>query len=326
MAHLAETFGDQIWDEPEKASEYVQSSTVAFVAFGKKGKGKGKGKKGKGSYPIRPSNLSIQDRRNKLQELKNRTECKECGRRGHWAGDAACTMTKAGQSKQRIGSIAVQDTVSSVPESQEKCLCYESDKSASESERITFMAYKQKPVPITSTPKRRPLAPIGKAPPPEWEEASWHMTDSDEVPVTTAGQEHAIFTIGTFKGCKWIDVLNQHPDQYLTARKSKTLSREMRAFVDWVDTFYSVNPKTKRATLVAELAPRAVQGQTHTGPSICPCTNVHHSGSSARYQRTTCKDCGSVTQVEKVVHHRDPAPPHEHRPPWEQQVRTQDLL
>ena len=25
MAHLAETFGDQVWDEAEKASDYVQS-------------------------------------------------------------------------------------------------------------------------------------------------------------------------------------------------------------------------------------------------------------------------------------------------------------
>ena len=312
MAHLADTFGDGVWDEKNaaEASEYVQSSTVAFVAFGKKGKGKGKGKKGKGSYPIRPSNLSIQDRRNKLQELKNRTECKECGRRGHWAGDAACTMTKAGQSKQRIASVACNDTVGSAPEPQEDaCVCCLSD--ASDTEKTTLMAYKQKPVPITPSnrlrfPKAVAYQPIGKAPPPQWQD-EWQMIDQDEVPVTTAGQDHVIFTIGTFKGCRFIDVLNQHPEQYLTARNSKVLPREMQAFVDWVNKFYSVNPKTKKVTLVAELAPRTVQGQVHTGPSICPCTNVHHSGSSARYHRTTCRDCGSVTQVEKVVEHRDPA-------------------
>jgi len=302
MAHLADTFGDGVWDEKNaaEASEYVQSSTVAFVAFGKKGKGKSKGKKGKGSYPIRPSNLSIQDRRNKLQELKNRTECKECGRRGHWAGDAACTMTKAGQSKQRIGAVACHETVGSAPEPQEDaCVCCLSD--ASDTEKTTLMAYKQKPVPITPSnrlrfPKAVAYQPIGKAPPPQWQE-EWHMTDYDEEPVTTEGQDHAIFTVGTFKGCRFVDVLNQHPQQYLTARNSKVLPREMQAFVDWVGKFYSVNPKTKKVTLVAELAPRTVQGQVHTGPSTCPCTNVHHSGSSAKYHRTTCRDCGSVTQV-----------------------------
>ena len=153
-------------------------------------------------------------------------------------------MTKVGQTKQRIGAVAYQDTVSSVPESQEdECHnCCTSDNSDAE-ERTTLMAYKQKPVPVTAAPKRRTLAPIGKAPPPRWEE-EWHMTDRDEVPVTTFGLDHAIFTVGTFKGCRFVDVLNQHPEQYLTASKSKTLSREMQAFVGWVNKFYSVDPRT----------------------------------------------------------------------------------
>ena len=65
--------------------------TVAFVAFGKnKGKGKGTGR-----YPVRPSSLSSVDRRLKLRELKAKTECKDCGRKGHWRGDPQCTARRA---------------------------------------------------------------------------------------------------------------------------------------------------------------------------------------------------------------------------------------
>eukprot|EP00974_Lingulodinium_polyedra_P052436 5044948-Lingulodinium_polyedra.AAC.1 len=60
-----------------------------MAAFVGSGESKGKGKQ---RYPVRPSNLSIQDRPKKLEELKARTTCKSCGRKGHWAGDAACSM------------------------------------------------------------------------------------------------------------------------------------------------------------------------------------------------------------------------------------------
>ena len=64
------------------------------MAHNKGSKGKGKGKKGKGKYPVRPSNLSIEDRRKKLAELKARTPCRACGRNGHWQGDKECTMSR----------------------------------------------------------------------------------------------------------------------------------------------------------------------------------------------------------------------------------------
>jgi hypothetical protein len=88
-------------EQCELCAQFIQDGTVAFAAFNKgKGKGKSKGPMGKGkggSYPVRPSNLSVEDRRKKLQELEAKTECKDCGRRGHWAGDNQCTMkgTKA---------------------------------------------------------------------------------------------------------------------------------------------------------------------------------------------------------------------------------------
>ena len=63
--------------------------------FGKhKGKGysKGAGKKG---YKSRPGDLSLEDCRKRLEELKKKTKCQACGQIGHWAGDNVCPKKKA---------------------------------------------------------------------------------------------------------------------------------------------------------------------------------------------------------------------------------------
>ena len=61
-----------------------------------RGKAKGKGvrmqgcrKKGKGK------GMSIEDRRRKLTEIKARSNCEKCGKKGHWAGDPECTAKAA---------------------------------------------------------------------------------------------------------------------------------------------------------------------------------------------------------------------------------------
>ena len=52
--------------------------------------------KGKGHHGFPPKQfevsgqLSLQEKRARLQQLKSRTECKRCGQRGHWSGDAIC--------------------------------------------------------------------------------------------------------------------------------------------------------------------------------------------------------------------------------------------
>ena len=56
--------------------------------FRPKGKGFGKWKGGKKGYP--GGNLSLEDRRRRLQEFKSKTKCQDCGKIGHWAGDQEC--------------------------------------------------------------------------------------------------------------------------------------------------------------------------------------------------------------------------------------------
>ena len=73
-------------NDPESCADIIQECSAAYIAKGGKGKGKGKG-----NYPVRPSNLSIEDRRKMLAKLKAKTPCKDCGRKGHWRGESWAT-------------------------------------------------------------------------------------------------------------------------------------------------------------------------------------------------------------------------------------------
>ena len=80
VACLFDVLGPDCLQDAAACSDFIQNGNTAFLAKGGKGKGKGK-------YPVRPSNLTIEDRRKKLQDLKAKTECKDCGRKGNWKGD-----------------------------------------------------------------------------------------------------------------------------------------------------------------------------------------------------------------------------------------------
>ena len=56
-----------------------------------KGKGKGQGKN-------KGNNLSLEERKKRLAELKSRTNCQACGAHGHWAGDDICLKNALNES------------------------------------------------------------------------------------------------------------------------------------------------------------------------------------------------------------------------------------
>ena len=95
---LSEMLGDNFMDEAQTCTDFCQSAHTAMLSTKGPYKGKGKGKGHKGRYPVRPSNLSIEDRRRKLQELKSKTECKDC--------DRQCTMTKTAHMASNASSSA----------------------------------------------------------------------------------------------------------------------------------------------------------------------------------------------------------------------------
>ena len=73
IALLADTWDDDL--DPEVSAQLVHNRCKSLPFFWKeKGKGKGKSKgKGKGRYLVRPSHLSLEDRRRRLKELKAKT-------------------------------------------------------------------------------------------------------------------------------------------------------------------------------------------------------------------------------------------------------------
>ena len=90
--------GDHLWEyyeDPLPAEAYWTKGKSKGKGKGKfkgkfrsKGKGFGKWKGGKKGYP--GGNLSLEDRRKRLQEFKSKTKCQDCGKIGHWAGDPEC--------------------------------------------------------------------------------------------------------------------------------------------------------------------------------------------------------------------------------------------
>ena len=95
LAALLGTSGEDP-EADDALAEALQLDAVAVVAwqqFSGKGKGKSKGKgkvKGKGNGKNKGNNLSLEERKKRLAELKSRTNCQTCGARGHWAGDENC--------------------------------------------------------------------------------------------------------------------------------------------------------------------------------------------------------------------------------------------
>ena len=83
-------------------AEALQLDAVAMVAwqrFNGKGKSKGKEKvKGKGKGKNKGNNLSLEERKKRLADLKSRTNCQACGARGHWAGDDTCPKNAKNES------------------------------------------------------------------------------------------------------------------------------------------------------------------------------------------------------------------------------------
>ena len=83
---LADTWDTDL--DPEVCAKLVQANVRAYLSFGKeKGESNGEGK-----FPVRSSRLPLSDRGQQLRELRERTECNACGRKGHWAHDYECAL------------------------------------------------------------------------------------------------------------------------------------------------------------------------------------------------------------------------------------------
>ena len=248
VAYLHDMLGDVMWEDHDACSQFIQDGTAAFVANspgkGKRGKGKGKF----GTYPVRPSSLSIEDRRKKLAELKSKTECRDCGRRGHWSGDKQCTMKKTAHLSFADGPSSFTGVASSSSLAGEVSFpqipsfpllriskVFEFD-DGPDSERVMLVAtHNANSVQAFSSSssgrtvvKTEPFARMRevKHDPDEEDDKPMDWTFPDGVMTPEGGDRR--FRYGALKGISFIHVTMEHPEQFLTSSKSSHSMRRWK--------------------------------------------------------------------------------------------------
>ncbi|CAE7211787.1 RE1 [Symbiodinium sp. CCMP2592] len=334
------------FDEEDKEAlaflaDTVQCETVAFMARAKaKGKGKSVMQKSAHGYRPRSTGLTVEDRRRKLHEIKLRSTCKTCGRKGHWAGDKECPGPGKGAGKPAVAHLAQVRRV--MDKSTQTC-----DFSASPSESDSeSQGFDPEPtanyVSLGQDSETEPAAYMGFFDRTDFEESDEELLDdfaSQGAPSTEwdtieyPDGSDQVFRFGMHRGSTYLEVLQNHPDYYYWGLKEKEPSTMLEAWLIWVYRNFEVPPVGGgRATLRAvtlpveadslqkarkevtfEKAPKSKLGLLKAdpkGPCVggCPAHALNKAGSNAHVIKTTCMLCGTRTSNPrpKAVPKNDP--------------------
>eukprot|EP00973_Karenia_brevis_P092891 12414549-Karenia_brevis.AAC.1 len=96
------------------------------------------------------------------------------------------------------------------------------------------------------------------------------------------------FSTGTFRDKSFQDVVAEFPEHYFQSKRNTgILPAEINEFVKWVDIHFEADDTVLNRRTVAAPARGSSRDQNK-----CSRFNVHREGSSAKYARSTCKDCG----------------------------------
>ena len=302
---------DDIDEDYAEAAQlaYAATNTLSTAKGKGKGKGKDKGGKGKSGGKLVKSNLTIADRKAKLQELKSKSRCLRCGVVGHWAGDAECRFK--GNAKGAAGKPSATPAQSggapkpAPPKPQAYMAVEESDDdevvilSNSGSQAHGYMAMKSS---STKTGKGSGVF----APRMRRSEASATMRDSPPPGSST------LFTFGQHRGLTYERVVHTYPGYVLWGQREKCPSKNLADFLAWVHEYYVVTDSepievTRRERPLSETpVPMLEQPAAPStgGPAFyvtCRggCKEFSKSGSNAYIDMRTCKKCGAVTKTKK---------------------------
>ncbi|OLP90155.1 hypothetical protein AK812_SmicGene28317 [Symbiodinium microadriaticum] len=288
---------------------YAATNTLSTAKGKGKGKGKDKGGKGKSGGKLVKSNLTIADRKAKLQELKSKSRCLRCGVVGHWAGDAECRFK--GNAKGAAGKPSAAPAQSggvskpAPPKPQAYMAVEESDEdevvilSNSGSQAHGYMAMKAS---STKTGKGSGVL----APRMRRSEASATMRDSPPPGSST------LFTFGQHRGLTYERVVHTYPGYVLWGQREKCPSKNLADFLAWVREYYVVKDSepievTRRERPLSETPVPVLEqpaAPSTGGPAFyvtCRggCKEFNKSGSNAYTDMRTCKKCGAVTKTKK---------------------------
>ena len=302
----------------EVSEEYAEAVQLAYAATNTlnqaKGKGKGKSNEGKGKSggKLVKSNLTIADRKAKLQELKSKSRCLRCGVVGHWAGDAECRFK--GNAKGTAGKPSPTPAPSggtgkgqTAPKAQAYMAVEESD-----DDEVVILSHSGSPthdyMAVKASPSRAGKGRGVMVPQMRRSAASAIMRDSPP-----PGSDR-LFTFGQHKGLTYERVLYTYPGYVLWGQREKCPSKNLADFLAWVHEYFVVTDSepievTRREHPLSSIPPPAfVQEQPVASSSVEPasrglcrggCKEFSKSGSNAYIDMRTCKKCGNVTKTRK---------------------------
>ena len=107
------------------------------------------------------------------------------------------------------------------------------------------------------------------------------------------------FNTGTFRCKFFLYVVREFLQHYfqIARTKQKVIPKENAEFKEWVEQHFEIDGNTLRRKIPSVVVP-TTDSMTD---QFCPHANVHHKGSSARFKRFTCKDCGTSWNQEREV-------------------------
>ena len=284
--------------------------------FGK-GKGKGfkekfKGGKGKKGNPFGGGNLSLEDRRKRLQEFKSRTRCQACGQKGHWAGDKECPKASANLATMIdvAGDSSGDDGVSlSSPGRESTCMMaygtakgYKTTKTEGQM-RKQYLKHENE---MMAARAHRPPSPS-----PSDEYALIDAGDEFELP-----NEHNLAGVpggdglmqgDQYKGFTYNEVVLEDPEfcKWCMAKPHKSLDLQRfqawlrSCFVDSHGTIHLKNPQHWTAVDLQTSEKKIVQEVPLESRCVGGCKAFDRRGTNAYFEVKTCKVCGFRTKTKK---------------------------
>lgn len=273
-------------DDDKNIGDAIQLQLAAFAAFNR-AKGKGKGKpKGKGKV-IR-SNLSIEQRRKRLEEIKAKSKCLRCGGYGHWAGDPACKFPGAKGSSS--GPKGNQTT------SNPKPTAHFADFSDSSSDDGVFLNASSPKTPVANMAVKRAATPKT----PSLASAPVRFDD----PSKPLGSETK-FKVGQFKGKTFWEILHGHPDYFAWTLKNAK-SPGASEYAEWVNKHFEYRGSMVFRRNSWEDAPPIPKGHTRMRKPPYPpkekcaeCKHFTRQGSTVYTIKETCLVCGNATTTRR---------------------------
>ena len=220
---------------PDLSAQLVQASAQAYLSFGKE-KGKGKGQ-GKGRCPVRPSHLSLEDRRRRMKELKAKTECRACGRKGHWANDREYAMSSSSSSTKnqtRTARMATRQHLSN--QANQVGACFVLNDYSGDPDTSAYMVGQNVPLPTEPT-EQTPLTPTASVAVDIKKAGTFdaHATDDNDEP-RASETDHKTgwnkeFKSGMYRGMLYGIVVRDYPEQVVSLAKGKSVPANMHEFL-----------------------------------------------------------------------------------------------